>query len=161
MFWKKFLLAIWAYVAGTVVATVFNAKKWDKVQEELDITKKEWGDTNKVLLGNVLETHKNLLDWFKKRFLTDENKALLNEKIKEGKVLIKDYAKQAEELIDELQKDPKWKTDEIKQKLESLFEEKKTQVEDKVEEFKEEAPEKADKLKGKLLAHYDEIKKKI
>lgn len=157
MFWKKFLLAAAAYVAWTVVATVFSEKKGEKVRAELKDAKDNGGDSKKILMWNFIETHKNFLEELKEMIVTDENKEKFNAKLKEVKEVVREYTKEWEKLIAEL-KEQGWEyAEEAKQKLEDQYLEKKSLL----EELKWDAPEKVEKMKEKLLTKFDEMKKKI
>ncbi len=156
MLGNKLLLAAAAYVAWTVVTSVFSSKKWDKIREEIEVAKENGEDTKKVILNNFIDTHVNALDWLKAKYVTDENKALFDQKVVEIKSLIKDLAKEGESLLVELQ-DKWWDyTEEAKQNLKKTYSEKKAQVEELAGK-----PDKMEKLKAKLTATYKELKEKI
>ena len=157
MFGKKMLLAAVAYVAWTVVATVFSEKKGEKVRAELKDAQENGGDSKKILMWNFIETHKNFLEELKEMVVTDENKELFKKKVKEVKKVVKQYAKEGEKLIAELKEQGGDYAEEAKQKLEDQYNEKKSLL----EELKEDAPEKVEKMKKKLLTTFDEMKKKI
>ncbi len=156
MLGNKLLLAAAAYVAWTVVTSVFSSKKWDKVREEIELAKENWEDPKKVVLNNFIDTHVKALDWLKTKYVTDENKALFDEKVVEIKALIKELAKEWESLLAELQ-DKWWDyAEEAKVNLKKTYSDKKAQIEELAGK-----PDKMEKLKGKLAATYKDLKNKI
>ncbi len=157
MFGKKFLLAVAAYVIGSVVATNYSEKKGQNIRADLEKAKKKGEDSKKILLGNFLEVHKNLLDGLKEIILTDSNKALFDKKVKKLKKVVKQYSVEWEKLLEELKTKGGDYTKIAKEELEKNYNEKKSQL----EELKSEAPEKVEKMKAKLLTKFDEMKEKI
>jgi len=157
MFGKKFLIAAVSYVAGSVIATVFNAKKWEKVKADLEKAKKDGKSTKDILVSNFIDTHKNFLEDLKQKFLTEENKQKFNKQLDKAKDLVKDYKKQGEKLVEELKE--KWVDyiEEWKEKLEKLYEEKKSDLEELVSK----APEKFEETKENLKEKFEEVKEKI
>lgn len=155
---KKWLFTLFAwYIAWSVVASVFSKKKWTEVQKQLEKVKGSKEDTFKILLNNFIDTHKNLLDSVKEEVLTEENKALFNEKKDQLVTLIDDYKKEGEKLLSEL-KNEWWDVVKVgKQKIKALYEEKK----DKIDELIWDAPEIADELKSKLVESFEDFKNKL
>ena len=157
MFRKNLLLLAAGYLIGGAVATLYWEKKGKKVREDLEDIKWDSKKTKKLVLNNFVETHKSFLEDLKKRFLTDENKDLFNEKIDEAKKLVKSYKKEWEELIEKLKK--KWEdyAETAKDKLENLYEEKK----ENLINLQKDAPKKVEEIKEKLLTKVEEVKEKI
>lgn len=157
MLGKKFFIAVGAYVAGSVVATLFSKKNGESVRGEIEAVKSEGGDCKKPLFENLLETHKNLAEKIKSWLTTDENKALLQSKLDQGKELLKEYQVQWEQLLADLK--VKWleAADAIKLELEDLYAQKKGDIEG----LKAQAPEKIEEVKQKLLATFEEVKEKL
>jgi len=157
MFGKKFLIAAAAYIGGTVVATIFNSKKGEKVRADLEKAREKGEGTKEILIANFIDTHKNFLENLKSKVLTEENKSYVYKKIDEAKELVKEYKKEGEKMVEELKE--KWEEyiDTAKADLEKLYENKKADL----VELQKEAPEKIEKTKEKLLAKFDEVKEKI
>ena len=151
------LLAAAAYVTWTVVATIFNEKKGEKVRAELKDAKDNGWDSKKILVWNFIETHKNFLEDLKEKVLTDENREIFEAKVQEVKEVVKQYTKEGEKLIAELKEQGTDYAETAKVELEKLYEEKKSKLDD----LKADAPEKVEKAKKKLTAKFDEVKKKI
>ncbi|MDQ7008994.1 MAG: hypothetical protein Q9M94_01745 [Candidatus Gracilibacteria bacterium] len=153
----RLLLVAVGYITGGVVATLYGEKKGKKVREDLEEVKGNSKETQKLVLANFIETHKNFLEDLKERVLTDENKDFFYEKVDEAKVLVKDYKKQGEKLVEELKIKGEGYIDTAKEDLEKLYEDKKADL----KELQKEAPEKIEKAKEKLIAKFDEVKDKI
>ena len=157
MFGKKFLIAAAAYIGGTVVATMFNSKKGEKVREDLEKAKEKGEGTKEILIANFIDTHKNFLEDLKSKILTEENKEFVYKKIDEAKELVKGYKKEGEKMVEELKEKGENYIDIAKKDLEELYEKKKSNL----EELQKKAPEKIEKTKEKLIAKFDEVKEKI
>ena len=157
MLWNKLMLALVGYVAGNIVANMFNGKKWENVRSEIKKAHKSWKNCKKILLAEFIDTHKNFLKDLKEMLLTDENKEIFNKKMEEVKNIIKDYVIEWEKLIDELK--GKWGEYAVEagQKLEDLYNQKKGELENVASQI----PDKIEKLKEKLWEKYDEMKNKI
>ena len=154
---KKTLLIVGGYIAGGIVATLFGEKKGKKVREDLEKVKGNNEETKKIVVDNFVDTHKNLLDSFKSKVLTEENKEFFNKKVDEAKELVKEYKKEGEKLVEELKEKGSEYADTAKENLEKLYEDKKSDLKD----LQEKAPEKMEKAKEKLLAKFDEVKDKV
>jgi len=157
MFGKKIFLLAAGYLAGGLIATLYGEKKGKKVREDLEDTKWDNKKTQKIMINNFIDTHKNFLDDLKERILTDENKEVFYKKVDEAKDLIKDYKKEWEKLVEELKERGSDYLETSKQKLEDLYESKKWDL----EELKAKAPAKMEEVKNKLSEKFDEVKEKI
>ena len=157
MFGKKIItLAVW-YVAGSLITSLFNEKKWASFKKELEKAKNDWKDTKKMVLDNFIETQKKFLDSLKSEVMTEENIEYVKWKKKELETLVDDYKAEWVKLLDEL----KWKgedyLDTSKVKLEELYNSKKSEI----AQLKWEAPEKIEELKNMLLNMFEDIKKSL
>ena len=154
---KKTLLLAGAYIAGTVITTLFSDKKWKKVREEIEQASWDTKKIKSIIIDNFIETHKNLLDSLKQKVVNEENKKLLNEKISQAKSLVEEYKLEWEKLLEELKE--KWASyaDTAKEKLEKLYEEKK----ETISSLNKQAPEKIKEAKNYLLEKFEEVKQKI
>lgn len=151
-----FLLAAW-YVAGWIIASLYNKKKPDQIKKDIDKAKEKWESTFKVLVDNFVQTHANLIDDVKKELLSEKNLAKYKEHKEEILKIIDSYKEKSNLLLDELK--VKWKNHlyVASEKLEKLYNEKVTEI----EQLKWLAPEKISDLKESLLSSFEEIKKEI
>ncbi|MCP4522804.1 MAG: hypothetical protein GY828_01145 [Candidatus Gracilibacteria bacterium] len=157
MFNKKFFLVAAGYIAGGIVSSLYNKKKPKELKQEL-LEKKEAGEGEfKLLLANFVDTHKNLLLDVEKSILSDENKALFNEKKAELLKIADIYKAEGNNLLLELQSKGKDYLVEASDKLEKLYKEKKGEL----ESIKEVSPEKASELKDNLFQAFQDIKEKM
>ncbi len=101
MFWRKVLfLAAW-YVAGNVVASVYGGakKKTKSKQGKEDI---------KMMVENFLATQKNMIQDVEKKYISDENKKVLEEKKQQFAKYSEKYIQQWEKLLEEISKNEKF-----------------------------------------------------
>ena len=157
MFNKKFLTLFTGYILWWVVASIYNKKKpWD-LQKKIKDWKNNWEWEFNILLNDFIETHKNLLDSFKKESIYIDNKNKIEAKTKELLEILDSYKNDWKKLLEELK--VKWKdyVSQTLEKLEKLYSEKKEEI----EWIKDVAPEKIKDLKDKLFVAYEDIKKKI
>lgn len=147
---KDLVLLAWAYVAGNVVASVYNSKKWEDLEKEL-LEGKE--SALKIIWNNIVDIHKKLFDEVK-----DEVETLDREEMKQKLLdLAEEFRLKAEELIKELkEKGPEYAS-EIYKKLEDLYEEKKNLI----ESYRKEIPTFIEEWKAKLHNYFEDIKKQI
>lgn len=151
-----FLLAAW-YVAGWIIASIYNKKKPEQLKKELTKAKETWEWSFKVLVDNFLETHTNLFDDLKKEVLSEQNMAKFDAHKEEVLKIIDSYKEKWSLLINELKENWKWYILVISKKLEDLYNEKLLEI----ESIKWMTPEKIDELKNKLLLSFEELKKEI
>jgi len=157
MFNKKLLLIASWYILWGLVASKYNKKTPDELNNDLIEARKSWKKDIDVYLDNFIETHKNLLDNFKTEVFSDKNKEIFNSKKEELFNLLDDYKVKGEELLWELK--VKWKdySLEVKDKLEVLYKEKINEL----DKLKDQAPEKIEKVKENLKETFDNFKKDI
>lgn len=151
-----FLLAA-GYLAGGVVAALFNKKSDSDIKKELRASKKSGEGEFSVFVDNFIATHKNLLDTFTKEILSDKNKALLEGKKQDLLSVIESYKNEGSVLLEELKGKWAWFVSQTAENLEKLYEEKKWEISD----LKGVAPEKLDELKTKLTQAYGELKAEL
>lgn len=151
-----FLLAAW-YVAGWIIASIYNKKKPEELKKELSKAKEAWEGSFKILLDTFINTQANLIEDLKKEVLSEKNMKLFNEHKDEVLKIIDSYKEKGNLLLKELKENGKDYLVVISEKLEKLYEEKISEI----ESLKWMAPEKVEELKSKLLSTYDELKKEI
>lgn len=151
-----FLLAAW-YIAGWLIASLYNNKKPEDLKSDLEKSKIEWEWEFKVLLNNFIETHQNLLNDIKTHVDTEKNRELFNEKKEELFKIIDSYKVQWLELLEELKVNWKSFLWEAIIKLEKLYNDKKSEI----DLLKDIAPEKLNEIKEKLRITFEEIKNKM
>ena len=151
-----FLLAAW-YIAGWVIASIYNKKKPEQLKKELTKAKETWEGSFKVLVDTFIETHSNLLDDLKKEVLSEQNIAKFESHKEEVLKIIDSYKEKWNSLINELKENGKWYILVISKKLEDLYNEKLLEI----ESIKGMTPEKIEELKNKLLLSFEELKKEI
>ncbi|NVP17473.1 hypothetical protein HUU51_02025 [Candidatus Gracilibacteria bacterium] len=151
-----FLLAA-GYVAGGLIASLYNKKKPEQLKKELNKAKETGEGSFKVLVDNFLETHTNLLDDLKKEVLTPENLAKFESHKEDVLKIIDSYKQKGNELINELKQNGKGYILVIQKKLEDLYNEKLSEI----DSLKDLAPEKVNELKNKLFLSFEELKKEI
>lgn len=156
MFGNKILLAAAAYIVGSVVASTYNSKKWEKVREDIQSAKQLWEDSNKIILNSFIDTHVNALTSLKAKYVTPENKAFFEWKVTEAKKAVAEYAKEWESLLEELKVKGWDYAEEAKVELQKLYESKKEEIEEVIW-----SPDKVEKIKNKLSATYKDLKSKI
>lgn len=151
-----FLLAA-GYVAGGLIASLYNKKKPEDLKKQLSDAKASGDSDIKVLFENFIDTHKNLLKDLEKEIMSDKNKELFNTKKAQLMQLATDYRDRADIIVEELKVKGKEFISEASAELEKAYNEKKVQL----DELKEVSPEKAKELKENLLATFKEVKEKI
>lgn len=151
-----FLLAAW-YIAGWVIASIYNKKKPEQLKKELTKAKETWEWSFKVLVDSFIETHSNLLDDLKKEVLSEQNIAKFESHKEEVIKIIDSYKQKWNELINELKQNWKSYILIISEKLEDLYNEKLLEI----ESIKGMTPEKIEEIKNKLLLSFEELKKEI
>ena len=157
MFGKKIItLAVW-YVAWSVVASLFNNKKWANFKKELAKAKEEGKDTKMMVLDNFIDTQKKFAQTLKKEILTEENIEYLKWKKQDIESLVDDYKLEWEKLLDELKGKGEDYLDTAKVKLEDLYNEKIEEISN----LKWDAPEKLEELKNMLLKMLEDMKKSL
>lgn len=151
-----FILAAW-YVAGGIVASLFNKNKPNEIKKQLAASKESGEGEFSVFVDNFMDTHKNLIDTLKKEVLTDENKAFLESKKQDVLGIIDSYKNDASVLLEELK--GKWAgfLTETAENMEKLYNEKKNEI----SEVKWVAPERLEELKEKLKVAYSELKQDL
>lgn len=151
-----FLLAAW-YVAGWLIASLYNNKKSEELKSDLEKSKLEWEWEFKVLLNNFIDTHQNLLSDIKAHIDTEKNRELFNTKKEELLKIIDSYKVQWLELLEELKVNWKSFLWEAIVKLEKLYNDKKWEI----DSLRDIAPEKLNEIKEKLKVTFEEIKNKM
>ncbi len=151
-----FLLAAW-YVAGWIIASIYNKKKPEQLKKELTKAKESGEGSFKVLVDSFVETHANLLDDLKKEVMSEQNIAKFEAHKEEVFKIIDSYKEKWNSLINELRENGKGYILVISKKLEDLYNEKLLEI----ESIKDMTPEKIDELKNKLLLSFEELKKEI
>jgi len=151
-----FLLAAW-YVAGGLVASLYNKKKPAELKKELESAKETGEWSFKVIVDSFIETHSNLVDDLKKELMTEKNMKIFNEHKDEVLKILDSYKEKWNILIDELKVQWKSYLFTASEKLEELYKEKI----DEIESLKWVAPEKIAEFKDKLLVSFDELKNEI
>jgi len=151
-----FLLAAW-YVAGWIIASIYNKKKPEELKNELTKAKETWEWSFKVLVDNFVETHANLLENLKNEVMSEQNMAKFESHKEEVLKIIDSYKEKWNSLIKELKENWKGYILVISKKLEDLYNEKLLEI----ESIKGMTPEKIDELKNKLLLSFEELKKEI
>lgn len=151
-----FLLAAW-YVAGWIIASIYNKKKPEELKKELSKAKEAWEGSFKILLDTFINTQANLIEDLKKEVLSEKNIKLFNEHKDEVLKIIDSYKEKGNLLLKELKENGKDYLVVVSEKLEKLYNEKVSEI----ESLKWMAPEKVEELKSKLLSTYDELKKEI
>ncbi len=151
-----FLLAAW-YVAGWIIASIYNKKKPEQLKKELTKAKENWEGSFKVLVDTFIETHSNLLDDLKKEVLSEQNIAKFESHKEEVLKIIDSYKEKWNLLINELKQNWKGYILVISKKLEDLYKEKLIEI----ESIKDMTPEKIEELKNKLFVSFEELKKEI
>ncbi|MDD2907212.1 MAG: hypothetical protein PHH98_01090 [Candidatus Gracilibacteria bacterium] len=151
-----FLLAA-GYVAGGIIASLYNKKKPEQLKKELEKAKIAGEGSFKVLLDTFVETQANLIEDLKKDVLSEKNIKLFNDHKEEVLKIIDSYKEKGNLLLKELKENGKEYLIIASEKLEKLYYEKV----DEIEALKGMAPEKMEELKEKLLATYEELKNEI
>jgi len=151
-----FLLAAW-YVAGWIIASLYNKKKPEQLKKELEKAKVAWEGSFKVLLDTFVETQANLIEDLKKDVLSEKNIKLFNDHKDEVLKIIDSYKEKGNLLLKELKENGKEYLIIASEKLEKLYYEKI----DEIDALKWMAPEKMEELKEKLLTTYNELKNEI
>lgn len=154
---KKLLVLLWVYASWVAAALLYNKKSPSEIKTELVEANKTWEKSFKVLLNNFIEIHQNLLEEFKTRILTEENKELFNEKKDELISILSDFKVKAEKIFEEYKVSWKWYATEWLEKLEKFYNEKI----DELEDLKDKAPKKVDEVKSKIINHYNDVKSKL
>lgn len=145
---KKLLLILWGYVAWNIVSSIYNDKKWKDLRKEIKVAKTSWTGSNRIVVDNFIETHKNILESLKKDILTDENIALFHEKKDEAIKVVEEYKKSSEDFIKNIK--DKWTDfiDSKKEEISDIYDEKKSNF----DKAKIKAPKKIKKIKDNLIA---------
>lgn len=151
-----FLLAAW-YLAGGLVASLYGKKNPSDFKKDLEDKKAKGEWEFKLMLDNFVETHSNLIEDMKVKILTDENKAMFNQKKDEILAIVDSYKDRWIELIEELKVQGKDYVSKASEELEKLYSEKKQEI----EWLKWVAPEKIQEIKNSLKEVFEEIKEKI
>ncbi|MDD3144541.1 MAG: hypothetical protein PHV23_00355 [Candidatus Gracilibacteria bacterium] len=151
-----FLLAA-GYVAGGIIASIYNKKKPEELKKELSKAKEAGEGSFKILLDTFINTQANLIEDLKKEVLSEKNIKLFNEHKDEVLKIIDSYKEKGNLLLKELKENGKDYLVVVSEKLEKLYNEKVSEI----ESLKGMAPEKVEELKSKLLSTYDELKKEI
>lgn len=154
---KKLLVLLWVYASWVVAALLYNKKSPTEIKTELDEANKTWQKSFKVLFNNFIEIHKNLLEDFKVKVLTEENKKLLYTKRDEFLELTEEYKVKAQKIFQEYKHLWKNYADEWLKKLKKFYNEKL----DEIEDLKKKAPDKVNEAREKLLWYYNEFKAKM
>lgn len=151
-----FLIAAW-YIAGWLVASIYNKKKPEQLKKELLKAKETWEGSFKILLDTFVDTQANLIEDIKKEILSEKNIKLFNEHKEEIFKILDSYKEKGNLLLEELKVNWKDYLVIISEKLEKLYNEKISEI----ESLKWIAPEKMEELKDKLLSAYEDLKKEI
>lgn len=154
---KNIILLAAGYVAGGIVASLFNKKKPTEIKKELKNSKESGEGEFSVFVDNFLETHKNLITTVKKEILTEKNKKFLESKKQDVLDVIESYQAEWESLLRELKGKGKTFLVETSDNLEKLYNEKKSEIEG----LSDITPEKISELKDKLKGAYSELKDEI
>ncbi|MDP2091230.1 MAG: hypothetical protein Q8K30_06570 [Candidatus Gracilibacteria bacterium] len=151
-----FLLAA-GYIAGGLIASLYNTKKSEELKSDIEKSKVEGEGEFKVLLNNFIETHQNLINDIKNHVNTEKNRELFYTKKEELLKIIDSYKIQGLELLEELKVKGKSFILEASEKLEVLYNEKRLEI----DSLKDIAPEKLSEIKEKLRITFEEIKNKM
>ena len=151
-----FLLAAW-YVAGWLIASIYNKKKPEELKKELENSNESWDWKFKIMVDSFVETHSALVDDLKKELMTEKNIKIFNDHKEEVFNILDSYKEKWNILIDELKKEGKTYIITASEKLEELYKEKTSEIE-KIQWI---TPEKIEWFKEKLLASFEELKKEI
>lgn len=151
-----FILAAW-YIAWWIVSSLYWKKKPGELKKDIEKSRKEGDSDLKVIVGNFIDTHSNLLDELKSHIMTDRNKKIFKEKKEEVLWIVDSYKKQWSELTEELK--TKWKVflTEASETLHNLYEEKKEEI----DWLKDSIPKKANELKEDLKETITDVKNKM
>ncbi len=125
---QKTLLLVGWYVVWSLITSLYNDKKGKKVREELEEVKWDNKEAQKIIINNFIDTHKNLLESFKKNILTEENKTLLNQKFDKAKNEFENFVEDKKEDLKDLQKNTPNKINKIKKNIVSKFSEVKEKI---------------------------------
>lgn len=151
-----FLLIVW-YLVGGLVASIYSKRNPSDFKKDLEDKKAKGEWEFKLILNNFIEIHSNLIEDIKVKILTDENKAMFNEKKDKILAIVDSYKDRWIELIEELKVKGKDYVLKASKELEKLYLEKKQEI----EWFKWIAPEKIQEIKNSLKKVFEEIKEKI
>lgn len=98
---KKLITTLAIYSVWVITALVYNKKTPEEINKEIkDNNSKDWNIFS-VFFNNFIEIHKNLLNSFKEKTLTKENKALFLEKKQELVKTLKEYESKAKNTYEE------------------------------------------------------------
>ena len=148
-----FLLAAW-YVAGWLIASIYNKKQPTELKKELETASVSWEWKFKIMVDSFVETHSALVEDLKKELMTEKNIKIFNEHKEELLNILDSYKEKWNNLIEELKKEGKWYIVTASEKLETLYKEKIEEL----ETLKWVAPEKIEWFKEKLLSSFEELK---
>lgn len=151
------LLIAAGYIAWGLVSSLYNKKKPKDLKAELKESKENGQSEFKILLANFVDTHKNLILNVEKEILSDENKALFQEKKSQLLWMADVYKLEWNKLLDELKQNGKEYLVEASDKLEQLYVNKKEEL----DELKNISPERITELKGNLLNIFEEMKENM
>lgn len=157
MFNKKMFLVAAGYIAWGIVSSLYNKKKPKDLKAELKEWKENWWSEFKILLSNFVDTHKNLIWDIEKEIMSNENKALFQEKKSQLLEMADVYKLEGNKLLAELKQNGKEYLVEASEKLEKLYIEKK----DELEELKDVSPSTIEELKWNLFTAFQEMKEKM
>ncbi len=147
MFSRKIALLAAGYVAGNIVSSLYNSKKWKDLKKTA-IKAKESGENDKsVIINNIIDTHKNFFEDMK-TMLSEDNQKLLDKK----KVQILSVVDSFRSEWDKLIKEVGGKTSSISTRVQDLYDEKKDELRTHLHEV---SPDEMKAVTDKLFTYFD------
>ena len=153
MFSKKLALLAAGYVAGNVVSSLYNAKKWKDVKKTVAKAKQSGENEKSVIINNIIDTHKNFFEDVK-GLLSEDNQKLLESKKVDVLKVVDSFKVEWDKLL----KGVWWKTAWARSKLEKLYDEKRDDIRSHLQEV---SPDDMKKVTDKLFTYFDSFMWKI